>query len=77
MGLLIFLLILVLLALAGILGFVIKVALGVALGVFLGALLVGAIFMWRVRRFFRRGPTQWRRISGSSTIDVPDPKDRT
>jgi len=77
MGVLIFLLILVLLALAGILGFVVKVALGVALGVFIGALLVGAIVMWRVRRFLLRGRTQWRRMSGSSTIDVLDPKDRT
>jgi len=70
MGLLIFVLILVLLAMAGILGFIVKVAVGVALGIMLGLLLAGALILWRVRRFVRRGAA--RLSGGSSTIEVRD-----
>jgi preprotein translocase subunit SecF len=72
MGLLVFVLILVLLAMAGILGFIIKVALGVALGIMLGLLIAGALLLWRVRRYVRRGVERWRLAAGSSTIEVRD-----
>jgi heme A synthase len=75
MGFLVFVLILVLLAMAGILGFILKVALGVALGIFLGVLVVSALVMWRFRRVIRRGRAAWRRTTGSSTIDVFEPRD--
>ena len=71
MGLLVFVLILVLLVMAGILGFIVKVALGVALGIMLGLLLAGALLLWRVRRYVRRGVDRWR-SAGSSTIEVRD-----
>ena len=77
MGLLIFVLLLLLLAAAGVLGFVVKVAVGVALGIFIGIALVIAIVAWRVRRFLLGPPpSRWRRVRGSSRVEVLDRRDR-
>jgi thiosulfate reductase cytochrome b subunit len=78
MGLLVFILIVLLLAAWGILGFVLKVALGVALGVFFGVLIVGALIVWRVRRFFEGPNGRRRRVRGpgGSTVEVLDRRKR-
>jgi len=76
MGLFLFILILVLLAAAGILGLVIQVALGVALGIVLAVAVLGALVTWRVRRILRGPkPPRWRRVPGSSSIEVLDRHD--
>ncbi len=70
------LLILILLAALGVLGFVVKVAFAVALGVMLGFVLLAGLVWWRVRRALlgtRRD--QWRRIHGSSKVEVLDRRD--
>jgi membrane protein implicated in regulation of membrane protease activity len=76
MGLLLLLVIVVLLAAVGVLGFVVKIALGVALGLFLGVTLVAAIITWRVRRALFGSRSRWRRVRGSSRIEVLDRPDR-
>ena len=85
MGLLLLLIMILLLAAVGVLGFVVKVAVAVALGLFLGVALVGALVTWRIRRLLF-GPRarrsfgsrpQWRRVRGSSHIEVLDPPDRS
>ncbi len=77
MGLLLLLIVIVLLAAVGVLGFVLKVAAGVALGLFLGVLLISVLFMWRVRRFLYGSRSRWRRVRGSSRIDVLEPRHRS
>jgi len=81
MGLLMLLVVILLLAAVGVLGFVLKVAAGIALGLFLGVILVAALFTWRVRRFLYRSRLRqrqrWRRVRGSSRIEVLDQPDRS
>ena len=76
MGLLLLLIVLLLLAAAGVLGFVLKVAAGVALGLLLGVALVAGVVTWRVRGFLYGSRPRWRRVRGSSSIEVLEPRDR-
>jgi membrane protein implicated in regulation of membrane protease activity len=69
------LILLIVLAVTGTLTFVLKVALGVALGLILGIALVGALIGWRVRRALFGPRSRWRRVRGSSRIEVLDRRD--
>jgi membrane protein implicated in regulation of membrane protease activity len=77
MGLLLLLFVILLLAAVGVLGFVLKVAAGIALGLFLAVVLVSALITWRVRRFLYGSRPRWRRVRGSSRVEVLDPRNRS
>ena len=66
---------LIALLVTGTLTFVLKVALGVALGLILGIALAGALVAWRVRRALFGPRRQWRRVRGSSRVEVLDRRD--
>jgi hypothetical protein len=74
-----FIILLLILALTGALWAILKLALAVALGVIIAIVLVGALIGWRVRRFVfgtSRRPgvagARWRRVEGSSHVEVLD-----
>lgn len=69
-------LLLVLAAAAGALGLVVKVALGVALGLVLAVILAAWLVSWRIRRALYRGGTQWRRVRGSSRVEILERPER-
>jgi hypothetical protein len=65
----------VVLAVTGTLVQVLQVALGVALGIILGIALIAAIIGWRIRRALFGSRRQWRKVRGSSRVEVLDPRD--
>ncbi len=67
---LVIILLLVLAAAAGTLGLVVKVALGVALGLVLAVILVAWLVAWRIRRSLSTSGTQWRRVRGTSRVEI-------
>ncbi|MBA3553011.1 MAG: hypothetical protein H0W27_09110 [Actinobacteria bacterium] len=68
-------LILLVLAITGTLWAVLKVAVGVAVGLFLGFVLIAGLIAWRVRKALRGPQERWRRVPGSSRIEVLRPGD--
>ena len=69
------LLLIIALAVTGSLIAVLKVAIGVALGLILGVVVIGALVGWRIRRALFGKRSQWRKVRGSSRVEVLDPRD--
>lgn len=71
-GMVVLVIIVLLLALTGTLWTVVKISIAVAMGITLAVVLLAGLIGWRVRKALRSHEGGWRRVPGSSRIEVLD-----